>query len=355
MTSPDTSPDRSVPTPSRRDLLPFFKNLNSVVYLVAVGWLYVCGFLVLNAHLAKFGILDVDFINARYFLAGANFLFYLICFYLFAGRAVMFSPKWLGQELERLNRSRSQPIWSVVVFLHSFLNSFFFLCLSAAMFTALAIDASEPARFYAVLGVGFVVVYTLDTTNLDVRYPKTSETCAILVKVFAIFSFFANSSSLVLLSAFFSYFGIFVFINLVLDTFDRHKTTGDKIAFTGVYALVALLGGAIAYGVLFFGKVSSTFGGARPTAVVAGLTNEAHEALPSTAATPTAQALEGQLVHQTASFTYISTSGRTIRLRTADIVVLVVTPEPEKTLPQSFAEPVSTGPGPTKSSTPSSK
>lgn len=73
--------------------LSVLKELAPSFYAFAVGVLYASGFLVLNSYLAKFGILDIDFINPRYFLAGATFVFFLVCFYLFAGRAVLLGQK----------------------------------------------------------------------------------------------------------------------------------------------------------------------------------------------------------------------------------------------------------------------
>lgn len=57
-------------------LLSLVKDIGPWFYGAAVGTIYVSGFLVLNSNLAKSGVLDIEFIDARYFLAGANFAFF---------------------------------------------------------------------------------------------------------------------------------------------------------------------------------------------------------------------------------------------------------------------------------------
>lgn len=169
-------------------LMPLLKELGPSFYVFAVGALYVSGFLVLNSNLAKSGVLDIEFVDARYFLAGASFVFFLICFYLFAGRAVLFTPKWLRDDLERINKDSHNPFWSFIVFAHSFITGTFFCCLSAALFTSIAIGSAESAVFFAALTGTFFVLYTFDVTNLDVRFPRVTEIVTIVAKLIAIYA-----------------------------------------------------------------------------------------------------------------------------------------------------------------------
>lgn len=311
-------------------LTPLLKELGPSFYAFAVGALYVSGFLVLNSNLAKSGVLDIEFVDARYFLAGASFVFFLVCFYLFAGRAVLFTPKWLREDLERVNKDSPKPFWSFIVFAHSLITGTFFCCLSAALFTSFAIGSAESAVFYAALAGAFILLYTFDVTNLDVRFPRFSETVTIVAKLIAIYTFFAHFGSGTMLTAFFSYVAIFFFINLVLDGFTRYKLTTDRITFSGIYAVVFLIGTAVGYGTLLYGQVSSKLGGARPQTVSVGLSEETRKALPSPFAASASQVLEGKLIHQTPAYTYIASQGHTVRLRTTDVVALVSTPEPER-------------------------
>lgn len=194
------------------ELIPLLKQLGPSFYALAAVVLYVAGFLVLNSNLAKSGVVDIEFIDARYFLSGASFVFFLVCFYLFAGRAVLFTPKWLGENLKRVNKDNPRPFWSFVVFIHSFITATFFCCLSAALFTSFAIGSAESALFYAALAGAFFILYTFDVTNLDVKFPRFSETVTIVAKLIAIYAFFAHFGSGAMLTAFMIYITIFAFI-----------------------------------------------------------------------------------------------------------------------------------------------
>jgi len=312
------------------------KQLAPSFYALAVGVLYSAGFLVLNSYLAKFGIFDIDFINPRYFIAGAGYIVFLVCFYLFAGRAIVQASKWVQLEVEKLTKDRPSYFWTIIAGIHGFANVIFACCLSAATFTLLAVGYAESSVFYAALGIGFIIGYPLDFTNLDVKYPRTSGIVMLATKSFAIYIFFASGGIGTTLAVFAIYFVILLFINLVIDNFVRYRTTTDQIAFTGIYAIVFLLSSATTYGTLVFNQVSQKLGGARPQSVSVALSEETRRSLPISVETHDNKVLEGFLIHQTPSHTYISSSGHTIRLRDGDVVAIVSKPEPEKAVWEKF-------------------
>jgi hypothetical protein len=312
-------------------LIARLRQLGVWLFPIAVSFLYVAGFLVLNSSLARYGFMDVEFVDGRYFLAGASFIFYLACFYLFAGRAVLFTPKWLKEDLSHLNRNGPRPVWSAVVFAHANLTALFFACLSAALFTSLAVGSSETTHFYFALGGAFFVSYTLDVTDLDLRFPRVSEALNIAVKSLAVAVFFTSVSlQSTLLTVLLGYGSLFIFINLAIDAFVRRGVTKDRITFTGLYALVVLCGAAMSYGTFIYGEVSSKLGGARPRTVYVALKDNPAPGLPAALARPANTPLSGRLVHQTDKFTFLSVSGHTVRLRSDDIQILTIVPEPDR-------------------------
>lgn len=312
-----------------QSVVELIKKFGPAAYGMVVGVLYVCGFLVLNSNLAKHGVLDVEFVNARYFLAAASFVFYSLCFYLFAGRAVFFAKKWLGEDLELMRKRGVSTKWFPILFFHSQLHALFFLCLSSALFTSTAIGSAETTAFYLVLLLSFLVLYPLDVKNLDIRYPRITEIVKILVKSGAVGAFFALGSSKVLVPVFFSYLTIFLFINMVLDSLERHGVTQDRVIFSSLYAAVVVLGSAISFGSLFYGQVSPKLGGARPQHVSIGLDEAARSALPASVMIGAVGALEGDLIHQTSSYTYVVAANHTIRLRSTDVVTLTTSQAPD--------------------------
>lgn len=313
-------------------ILASIKENGPFVYASLAASIYVFGFLVLNSHLAKHGIVDYDFVDARYILSGATFVFFLVCFYLFAGRTVLHTPRWLEEDMRHYQKLGFNRGWAFVVFAQSLVNMGFQCCLSAATFSLIAFGDIETAFFYSALAGAFFILYTLDITNLDIRFPRTHLAVSLVVRLGASIAFFANPESGMLLAVFVTYLTLVMFINLALDSLTRHGATRDRISFSAVYSVLILLTTAIAFGALLFGNVSNKIGGARSQSVAATLAKTATEVLPPELISSSANTVVGKLIHQTDRFAYVEISEKTIRLRSSDIVALVVSPEK----PRSF-------------------
>ncbi|MGZ8923450.1 MAG: hypothetical protein ACXW0M_08865 [Methylosarcina sp.] len=322
-----SSEPTGVAQPASAAPIALFKELGPAAYALLAASLYVFGFLVLNANLAKHGIVDFEFVDARYILAGASFTFFLVCFYLFAGRAVLHTPKWLKEGIDHYQKLGLKPRWSIVVFANSLVYATFACCLSAGIFSLTAFGDVETAFFYAVLVGAFFVLYTLDVTNLDLRFPRTHLVLALAIRLAATIAFFANPESGMLLTVFMLYLAMFFFINLALGSIKRHGATADWVSYSAIYAVVILLTIAISFGATVFGSVSTMIGGARPQTIVAALSKDAAHSIPGEVLMGTSHMVTGTLIHQTDRFAYVEVSQKTVRLRSPDIVALVVTPE----------------------------
>lgn len=299
------------------------KEFGPWIYAIAVGILYASGFLVLNSNLARSGILDVEFVNARYLLAGLSFLFFIVCFYLFAGRAVLFTPTWLKEDLAWVNRSGRKPFWSIVALIHSLITALFFCCLSTVFFTSIAINNAEFKSFYAVLIGSFFITYTLDVTNFDVKFPRFTTIVKIIIELIALYVFFSLDWSDVTNTVFIIYASIFMFLNFAIDGVARYKKTADRLIYNGMYVVICVFIAAIGYGTTLYGQVSSKIGGARPEFVLLGISAEAQQSIPGQLERASRQFFEGYLVHQTSSYVYIESLGQTIRFRADDVITLV--------------------------------
>lgn len=329
------------------------KSLGPTLYAALGGTFYVLGFLVLNANLAYNGIVDYEFVDARYIISGSVFAFFLTCFYLFAGRTVVYAPRWIGEELQRYQRLGVSPKWNVVVFVRSIVNAAFACCLSAGLFNLTAFGDRETAIFFAILSGAFVVLYWFDTTDRDLKHPRTYLVVSLAIRLGAVVAFFANPDSGMLGTTFGLMLILFFFINFVLDTIARHGVTNDRLSFSGVYALVMLLTTAIAFGATLYGQVSTKIGGARPQTVSIALTREAVEALPANLASGTPLLVSGKLIHQTEKHLYLLATEKTLRIRNADVIAIVATPERQKSFWSEFIESKARGAGQASSPNPS--
>ncbi len=108
---------------------------------------------------------------------------------MFAGRAVLCGPSWVSEDILQINRVRQNRFWSVFVYVHSFSRFILFCYLSAAMCTTTALGQIETLWFYAALSSAFFITYTLDISNLDIRFPRINEIVQVTVEVLAIYVF----------------------------------------------------------------------------------------------------------------------------------------------------------------------
>ncbi|MCX5819729.1 MAG: hypothetical protein NT047_07445 [Deltaproteobacteria bacterium] len=300
-----------------RKAVSFLSNTGGRSFVVAVGIFYVLGFLVINAHLNKYGVSDLDIANVRYLAAGAVYTFYLVLFYLFGGRAILFTKKWMGEEIDFLRKTGASERWSLLAFIHSFVHLIFFLCLSAASFSSIAFSGTETFFFYGVLSLAFLIDYTMDVRNLDVRYPKLHLVIQFAIKIPAIVVFFILAESWKPITVFFTYLGIAMYLNFVLDNFERHRMTADKILFSAIYTIVFFLGTAVSFGALTYGDVSRKIGGGHSIEANIALKEEYSELLNSKG--QSLSNLEVKVIYVTNKHLYVEINNETIRIPDSSI------------------------------------
>jgi len=168
----------------------FFGKISAVFF----GLIYLCGFLTLNSHLYKYGVVELGIASTEYLAAGAVFVLYLTVYGIFAGRSIILSKHWLGQHIDHLKARNAPSISPFIAFVHMFIELAFFHCLSAALFSTFAFGQIESFVFYAVLSLVFIVSYGMDTSNWYVRHPFAHLIIDGLLKLIAVFSFFYLSS-----------------------------------------------------------------------------------------------------------------------------------------------------------------
>lgn len=292
-------------------------NIGPRSFAVALGVFYVLGFLVVNAHLNRYGVFDLDIANVRYLAAGAVYTFYLVLFYLFGGRAILFGKKWMTNDIDFLRKTGANELWSLLAFIHSFVHVIFFLCLSAASFSATAFSGAETFFFYSVLSLAFLVDYTMDIRNLDVRYPKLHLVIQLAIKITSIVVFFILAESWKPITVFFTYLAITMYLNFVLDDFERHRITADRVTFSTIYTIVFFLGTAVSFGALTYGDVSRKIGGGQFTEATIALKEE-YGGLFS-GKVQSLSKIDVKVIHVTDKHLYIELNGETIRIPDSSI------------------------------------
>lgn len=243
----------------------FFQNIinfGGKISALLLGLIYICGFLVLNSHFHRYGISDLGLTNSNYLIAGALFILYIATYALFGGRSIVQLKKWMAEKIEYLPKNRFHTINSFIAFIHSNIELVFFHCISAAMFTLYAFENNEAIGFYIALALAFLIDYPLVIFKFDIKYPVMYLLIDIIIKVSAIIVFFILSSSSKLTLIFFLFAIFSLYINFVIDQFERYKITRERIIFTIVYSFIFFLGSSVAFGInkQTIGNLSENYG-----------------------------------------------------------------------------------------------
>ena len=296
-------------------------TLPQALSVIIVG-IYVTGFVAINGHLNKRGVVDFGLANSRYLAAGALHLAFLAIWYLFAGRAIV-KKAWIAEEIGRATALGLSPIWRFVIAISSITRLVFFTCLSAVAFSFLLLDDSKPRAFYTYLFLLFLIAYPWDFLNLDLRFPRANQLFELLTRAAGLLVFFTmvgvSSPTMAVLLHF---GGISLFTNLVLDSFERFRVTSDRIAFDVLYASLFIVLSSAIFGRLHFEYIKSDFGGGqvRPVEIVVGdeLERNALRAM-GLNVTPF---LKANLVHENHQEAVLDIEGRTLRLSRKSITGL---------------------------------
>ena len=288
---------------------------------------YLAGFLVLNAHLGKRGIFDFSLANSRYLIAGVLFIAFIVFWYLFAGRAIIFAKKWIDEDIDSATECGLGPIWHFVILVSAFVRAGFFTCISAAFFSLTLLGSAEPKEFLIYLIAFFLIAYPWDFLNFDHRFPRANQVFGLATRAVGILVFFktVNSSSPAM-GVFLHFVGISIYVNLVLDSFDRFKITGDRFTYHIIYSAVFVLLSSSMFGWSHYEHIKSAFGGGQlqkveimigDQTVGNGLKDMGFEVPP---------AFKANLVHENQQEFIVEIEGQTIRLSRKTVAGFKVLP-----------------------------
>ncbi len=245
-------------TPSIQDIF----EIATKISVLFAGLIYVCGFLALNAHFYQYGIVDFGLASSDYLVVGSLFILYIAVYGVSGGRSIVLGKTWMLQQIDLLNSVKPRSINSFVAFIHSFLDVIFLHCLSAAFFSVYAFGQYESFMFYLVLITAFLIKYPLEAFgNLDLKYPLFFLIFDITIKVVAIWAFFNFSVSTEMIHVFITFAGFSVYINFVLDSFERYKINRDRILYTVILSTIFFLASAVHFGAVVYGDISKKIGG----------------------------------------------------------------------------------------------
>lgn len=291
------------------------------VWTISVPLFYLAGFLVLNANLTKFGISEFDIISTRYLPAAGNFLFFLLCYALLAGRLVVSIHDWITSAGRRVAMyGPASRFWQCVVAIRSIALPTFSICTAAALYCGTALQQGKVNAFYLALMSAFALSYALETTKFSQKHPRATELIDLLIDVGGIAVFFILGESDVQL-VFWIYVGISFYINMVLDVMSRRERGKELYTVFILNSAIGVLSLALLFGSSIYDKVSHRLGGGMPRSMHISVDDKVRDAL-SVASGKKIEVLDAKLLYQTDKHMFFDYDGRTLRVKNDDVRLL---------------------------------
>lgn len=320
------SENQEIVRPKQVFFLTLLREIGPWAYAISIAVFYVAGFLVLSSSLYLRGVYDYEYANTQYLLAAANYLFFVFCFYFFSGRSIFFVKRRLNEDFAKINSEKIRPFYSFAVVVHSYVSMPFLLCVSSAIYTSIAISTIETQSFSEALFVAFALTYAIDHSPLHRKLPLVSEIVQIAIEVYAIKVFFSNLEFGYLMVVTLVYLFYALYVNLVMDKFERYKSTTEQICSQGVYTVFFFLIGATVFGSLIFSNISHRMGGTKRQSIILTLSADSLSSLPHNATMIDNGKISTELIYQNDKYTYVNISNSTTRLRTSDVISMTVPP-----------------------------
>lgn len=241
--------------------------------------LYVSGFIVLNSHLASFGIQSFALLEPRYVMAGGLLFLTLGIYTAFAGRRVFYLDHDI-QEFSKLGRgSRFSTIWEVFAGIHVITEALFGTVFAAWLIGGLLAEKRPSDLFFAVGGSFFLFDYALVWSGFYKRNPKAGARIAFLLHFMVVFLFFLLSEEQLPRDLFWAFVGLSLVLNLLLDLRNRIGQSESYRIFEAGWVLFTVLLFSLYFGSSVYGRVRTSLGGGKPQPVRLILTDADKEKL----------------------------------------------------------------------------
>ena len=292
-----------------------------------ISWIYVAGFIVTHSHLGKRGLWDFSIANTQYLTAGALFFFFLVTWYLLAGRAIIFVLRWFDEEKERAIEHSFDPLWSLLIPVHVISRTAFFFCLSVNLFSFVLVQEYQSRGFPIVLLFLFAVDYAWTKLKRDDRWPRATQVVKSLIGITGVVAFQKTTPMSGPIGFVIIQFAIMsLIVNLVVESYARLEITRDKLIYDFLFAGVFTIMFASFFGLLQFETIKSQFGGGQPRPVTVVLKDGPTKAAIGKLGLAQTEQLEADLIHESATTSYLDIEGRIFRLHSDAIAVIEVLP-----------------------------
>lgn len=274
---------------------------------------YVAGFLIINAHLGKHGILDFEVASLHYLRAGGLYVAFWAFWYFGVGREIQVILR-MGECGSAV--SRSENVWEDVI---SLPRLCFVNCVSAALFSTVLLGNLEAWDswhvFTLILIVGLPIFVDHD------RVPRLGFLIELGAPALGILVFFITAIAA-------DNQAMYVFLHSAALSVFVYLFQSNKLAHIFRYAVLVFVSAPL-FGAVNYGYIPSAFGGGQLRPVEIMISDQPVRDRLENLGFKTTPFLEAKLVHENQREFFIDVDGQTIRLSKNTVSALKMLPSEE--------------------------
>ena len=227
---------------------------------VAVTAVYIVGFLVLNAHLSKHGIFDLELANWRYVIAGVHFVVFLLFWGGIAGLATIGQEQMASAEIKFMANRGLGPAWHVVIVIKSFVRILSGTCISAFLYSLMVLgDHKETLRSIDYLLPIFAILILVTFVCRKSKFPRLYQVTNLVATMAPIHVFFKMISvESMTMIVFVLFLTMSLAAKLIFYLFMLESKMYTTKIFIPIFSLVLF---SVSFGLLQYYQIPTAFGG----------------------------------------------------------------------------------------------
>ncbi len=296
-------------TDNKRTEFHWYRIAIQAVPAAGIG-IYLAGFVVINAHLSKYQLLDLDLFNARYVISGTHLAIFLGLWYMFVGQGIFFKDSF---------EDRIQEENPYEYLFYDSIRHAYSICVLTAFYSSILQGSTELFTFL-IYSVAFFFLLPhwenwWESGHRSERFPILDRFFVEILRSIGVALFFWNANFLSHPTLLFVQFVVISIYSTVLrNAIEYFQQYSERFSWVVFHVIIFLLLTTMSFGWLQYEKINSSFGGGQlqlvevivtDDKVIQGLVNLGFENGPS---------FEVNLVHENQENLIFTDNERTIQL-----------------------------------------
>lgn len=259
-------------TTTKELLLEILKSIKLSDLIAIIGlFVIIPGFIIVNIYLANFGIQDISLFKMKYLSAGFLFIGILSIYMFFVWKRIYYAEEDVGNIHLIISPNKKSVFWGLISMIIVYADNAFGIVFAAAFTSLILFPSNEINALFGFFLIFFIIDYPLVKLKKYQKSPKFSFSLSCAFHILSVFLFFYFIKEKEPRTLFWTFLGITLAINFILDQRKKMQSGGTYITRLDVFDLVwitiCIIVISITFGKTLYGKISPGFGGGKPILV----------------------------------------------------------------------------------------